>query len=847
MEFDRFNVSNAASWQLGWYEGEDFIMTPNAEETLENLLIDASKEGGSCRLNRANFLRKDFIPFFIRTEEDPKVFTLCSKLLLLMTQPLECFSSGSNAEHITKIMLMNAKEAIRDNPDVIKSMFREINSIIDFCDNFSPSKEDVDTINNCLLILRNLFHISDESKKEVQEDVFKTIFNAGFPALYKRLVSIDKCRHWTVSIVQLLSLMYKDVTSVSLMLELTFREDADGSEKTQFDNYTQEATRGNVSDRGAAIVEQEEEDESDDDSTAADIHNTSRRMEEQFPGSPPSEFSDEMDLIQVDDKVLQRLSGTGKDDREINRILAHFGVTVLKNGFKDLVANLLTYLTDSSNSGNPLDQSYLTWLLSYFLKFVFLPEMSYDLVDDAISLEVVNFLTYLAVNSVEVLTSQLLDAKKKNQTDVDPTALRRVHLCVMAMREVFHSLNYISTCMKLTSADALKLQDNFFKIASLQDLQQIFILMLRTCPLETKYRIYLRDIVTTNHVYLLLVEIILGASSDSPQIEKFRSKFSMLDHVSHFAQDSIVRAYGYLLENYEQNSPCLNDCIMTMLHHISGDCGRPEVLLQIPILSTFMEIYENEFPLGRESMELVEYILCKFESSCKEEESQTNKEQNSTVVKADPNQGTCSSSSEERENDSGVNVDIEDENSASESPVSSSSSMEMDANTPNLQADSDCKVNYPFLNQLLMNVSESHVATLKRVSPSCRKGLDWVSGRLLESCFVLLKKTKNTDLDHLEEPIPFYFHHFGLSTPIVPFLVEENEFLSDPLFINLLTQLGFYLHEGPGACFPRIPSIWGPQKMYRMATFLSSLKPKKFSEEDIESTERLGERRLIGF
>ena len=47
MEFDRFNVSNAASWQLGWYEGEDFIMTPNAEETLENLLIDASKEGGS--------------------------------------------------------------------------------------------------------------------------------------------------------------------------------------------------------------------------------------------------------------------------------------------------------------------------------------------------------------------------------------------------------------------------------------------------------------------------------------------------------------------------------------------------------------------------------------------------------------------------------------------------------------------------------------------------------------------------------------------------------------------------------------------------------------------------------
>ena len=48
----------------------------------------------------------------------------------------------------------------------------------------------------------------------------------------------------------------------------------------------------------------------------------------------------------------------------------------------------------------------------------------------------------------------------------------------------------------------------------------------------------------------------------------------MLDHVSYFAEESIVRAFGYLLENYEQNSPCLNDCIMTMLHHIAGQSSE---------------------------------------------------------------------------------------------------------------------------------------------------------------------------------------------------------------------------------------------------------------------------------
>ena len=33
-----------------------------------------------------------------------------------------------------------------------------------------------------------------------------------------------------------------------------------------------------------------------------------------------------------------------------------------------------------------------------------------------------------------------------------------------------------------------------------------------------------------------------------------------------------------------------------------------------------MEMYESEFPMPQESYELVEYILSKFEASCKDEE-----------------------------------------------------------------------------------------------------------------------------------------------------------------------------------------------------------------------------------
>ena len=62
---------------------------------------------------------------------------------------------------------------------------------------------------------------------------------------------------------------------------------------------------------------------------------------------------------------------------------------------------------------------------------------------------------------------------------------------------------------------------------------------------------------------------------------------------------------------------------------------------------------------------------------------------------------------------------------------------------------------------------------------------------------------KNERVDQLEEPISYYSNHFGISTPIVPFSVEQNKILNDPLFVSLLKQLGFHLHEGKLAVFPR--------------------------------------------
>lgn len=55
--------------------------------------------------------------------------------------------------------------------------------------------------------------------------------------------------------------------------------------------------------------------------------------------------------------------------------------------------------------------------------------------------------------------------------------------------------------------------------------------------------------------------------------------------------------YGILLEDFRDNGEYINDCIFTMMHHISGDLGFMEALFQPTILKTFSTIWETEYEL----------------------------------------------------------------------------------------------------------------------------------------------------------------------------------------------------------------------------------------------------------
>ena len=91
---------------------------------------------------------------------------------------------------------------------------------------------------------------------------------------------------------------------------------------------------------------------------------------------------------------------------------------------------------------------------------------------------------------------------------------------------------------------------------------------------------------------------------------------SKLDLFLRFASVEVMRQYGHLLEGFDTNPEFVNDCIFTMMHHVSGDLNHPETLFIPQVLETFSDIWEREdVEICVDWADLIEYVIQKFIST----------------------------------------------------------------------------------------------------------------------------------------------------------------------------------------------------------------------------------------
>merc|ERR1719264_1579905 len=262
-------------------------------------------------------------------------------------------------------------------------------------------------------------------------------------------------------------------------------------------------------------------------------------------------------------------------DKDISELLKEFTVDFLHNGYSKLVKELLEKLS-RKDCDISMDKSHFLWLLTYFLKFASQLEIGLDQIGKVMSFATLSYVTYEGVDLLETLEL----AHREQKDDLGPH-LRRIHLVVTALREFFQTVASYNEIKHLSLNEKKHIETLRLQTLYARDCRQLLVLLLRRFNPQSQTLQYLCDTVVCNHMLLLDLELV----SDSENLKG--QKFNMRSHVRQFANAEMMRHFGRLLEEYEKNTPFVNDCIFTVMHHIAGDLDSPQTLYIPSILKSF--------------------------------------------------------------------------------------------------------------------------------------------------------------------------------------------------------------------------------------------------------------------
>ncbi|KAG5889809.1 hypothetical protein JTB14_031357 [Gonioctena quinquepunctata] len=271
----------------------------NCLAILEEILRKLASEDVTLRTFRravgfGQNIRKNLIPLLLHVKDDTrikdatKIIDTTIKILVNLTIPVEYLLSietvsltevGKHTIFELNKLLATSKEAFTDSRstkalvDHMKYIV-ETDSQLDF--------EQCDTINNCLLLLRNILHIPESKSPSsngpsspfcMQNQIIWNLFTQSLDKIIIYLMSCSQKMFWGVTIVQLIALMYKDqhVGNLQKLLNLWLEASySDSSEDNESNTFPPE--RG--SDDSSPVITSDPTSDSSDNGNDLNMHNT---------------------------------------------------------------------------------------------------------------------------------------------------------------------------------------------------------------------------------------------------------------------------------------------------------------------------------------------------------------------------------------------------------------------------------------------------------------------------------------------------------------------------------------------------------------------------------------------
>lgn len=166
-------------------------------------------------------VKKDIMPLLINVK-DTQVTDCAIRLLVNLTVPIECLLSvevmsrteiGRHTIYELNRLLYTSKEIFVDLK-ATKAIIDHMKTILENDQKLSMSQ--CESVNNCLLLLRNILHIPENtfdassSHTSMQNQILWNLFTQSIDKLLIHLMSCPQKSFFGVTIAQLIALMYKD-------------------------------------------------------------------------------------------------------------------------------------------------------------------------------------------------------------------------------------------------------------------------------------------------------------------------------------------------------------------------------------------------------------------------------------------------------------------------------------------------------------------------------------------------------------------------------------------------------------------------------------------------------------
>ncbi|XP_062975906.1 protein timeless homolog [Elgaria multicarinata webbii] len=499
---------------LGFLEGDTYHKEPDCLESVKDLIRYLRHEDETRdirqQLGAAQILQNDLIPIIIQYPQDKQLFDAIIRLMVNLTQPaVLCFGKlpqdASFRHHFLQIVsyLQAYKEAFASEK-IFGVLSEKLYDLLQL-DWEQRQEEDNLLIERILLLVRNVLHVPadpDEEKNidddaNVHDQVLWAVHISGMDDLLKFLASSQTEQQWSLHVLEIISLMFRDQNPEQLALTGQARSAKErGTDVAELEVLRQKELaekKSRVLQRssrhsrfGGCYVIQGLKSIGDRDVV---MHKGLHHVKN---------YSHDLgkEVRRVPKRRQLACDGEGTPRRSalnVRLFLKEFCMEFLENCYNRLMYLVKDHLIREKAQQH--DETYYLWAMAFFMAFNRASSFQPQLVSETVGVRTFHFIEQSLTNYYEMI---LIDKKEATSWS------RRMHLALKAYQELLmtvHEMDHSPEEAVRNSSHILK--NNIFY---LMEYRELFLTLFRKFDERKQPRSFLKDLVETTHLFLKMLE-----------------------------------------------------------------------------------------------------------------------------------------------------------------------------------------------------------------------------------------------------------------------------------------------------------------------------------------------------